>query len=388
MMELPAIIRDTADRSRAIGLDAGDIHFEVVPERLLTALTAYGGLLGRYRHWSFGKAFGRLGLQQTYRLSRMYELVVNTDPAVAYVLDEATPLEQRVVVAHVIGHVDFFRRHHRLSALSASMAREAAELSRRVEALSRRRGRPHAEALLADGMVLMDLIADGVEDWRHPANVLGFVLHESESLEGDEREVLRGLESEARAFRPQVDTKIANEGWATWWHSRVMADAPLSSQDAVDYARLQARLLRVDPRMINPYRLGLALWEAARARDPLWFQRAPRVVSDRDLVDRYLTDDVAEAVGLGGGADEPSARERILRLLGNGGVPRIVVEGVRSSRLLLQHGHDGRDLATDDLPGALAAVARLWGGDGVELVTMDGGRPCRFVWAGGQLTTT
>jgi spore cortex formation protein SpoVR/YcgB (stage V sporulation) len=112
------------------------------------------------------------------------------------------------------------------------------------------------------------------------------------------------------------------------------------------------------------------------------------VVSDRDLVDRYLTDDVAEAVGLGGGADEPSARERILRLLGNGGVPRIVVEGVRSGRLLLQHGHDGRDLAADDLPGALAAVARLWGGDGVELSTMDGGRPCRFVWAGGQLTTT
>jgi stage V sporulation protein R len=377
---LQALDRDIArlwDVAEALGLKPGPIRFEVVPARLLHALTAYGGVLTRYQHWSFGKAFGRIKIAHDYGLARMYELVVNAEPAVAYLLDANSPLENRVVVAHVLAHVDFFRHHYRFLGQPKDMPERMAWGRRRLEALAARWGRDRLEQLVEDGLVVAELLDPFFDDWQCPANVGAFVAHESPVLGAEAREVLAWLEQEARYFRPQMETKIANEGWATFWHREMMRRMVDGLADSWEFARLHAQILAPGSGL-NPYALGLALWEAAREEGPDALWRGRCYLADVALVERYLTPATAEALGaVGSGRPFAERRAYLLKSLDNAGLPRIEVDRVAQGELVLVHRHDGRDLDTRLLPGALAAVARLWGGT-CHLLTVREGRPRRW----------
>lgn len=377
---LRALDRDIAriwDQAEALGLRPGPIRFEVVPARLLHTLTAYGGVLTRYQHWSFGKAYARIKVAHDFGLARMYELVVNAQPAVAYLLDANSPLEDRVVVAHVLAHVDFFRHHYRFAGQPKDMPERMAWGRRRLDALAARWGRERLERLVEDGLVVAELLDPFRDDWQCPANVGAFVAHESPALAPEAREVLVWLEQEARYFRPQMETKIANEGWATFWHREIMRRYAEDFGDTWEFARLHAQIVAPGA-ALNPYALGLALWEAAREEGPEALWRGRCYLADVALVERYLAP--ANAVALGEARPaRPFAERRagLLKSLDNAGLPRIEVERVERGELVLVHRHDGRDLDTRLLPGALAAVARLWGRT-CHLLTVREGRPRRW----------
>src|SRR5262249_22757898 len=109
---LPEEIKRVRDEvvayARAFGLDFFDTIFEMVDLEGMLEVASYGGFPNRYPHWRFGMDFEELDRTTTYGLSRIYELVLNTDPCYAYLLRSNSLTEQKLVIAHVLGHSDFF----------------------------------------------------------------------------------------------------------------------------------------------------------------------------------------------------------------------------------------------------------------------------------------
>jgi stage V sporulation protein R len=108
--ELDAGLEEIWDIAQQIGLDPYPVHFELVPAAIMYEFGAYG-LPGRFTHWTYGRAYQQLKTMYDYGLSKIYELVINANPAYAFLVDTNSVLQNKVVVAHVLGHVDFFKHN-------------------------------------------------------------------------------------------------------------------------------------------------------------------------------------------------------------------------------------------------------------------------------------
>lgn len=377
-----ALPRDTLarifDMAQEAGLKPCPIVFEEVPARLMEAITAYGGLLNRYQHWTFGKAYQRIRLAHEFRLTRLYELVVNANPAIAYLLNSNSAVENLVVTAHVIAHVDFFQQHYRFREVPANMPDRLTRIAPAIERARVRLGAAAVEKWLEDAMVAAELVDPYNDDWEAPANVLAYIHHEARDLSDDARRLIEWVAQEARYFRPQLDTKVANEGWATYWHQQLMRRYPLTPGQVLEYARLHAAVVG-SRGLDNPYRLGTAIWTRAFADGDTDAWQAHRYLSDVGMVDRFVTPELLAELEPGLGRDEAlSLKSRLLQKLDNAGLPRIEVEGSEGRVLVLNHRHDGRDLDQRQLPGALMALSRLWGGP-VRIITAVQGKARRLL---------
>ena len=96
--------------ARRFGLDPFPVFFELVTSYKMYEDAAYG-LPARFNHWTRGKAFYRMKTQYDYGLSKIYEVIFNTNPAVAYLMEQNDLLQNKVVIAHVMGHSDFFKNN-------------------------------------------------------------------------------------------------------------------------------------------------------------------------------------------------------------------------------------------------------------------------------------
>jgi stage V sporulation protein R len=459
---LETLRREILGYARGHGLDPLETRFEVLDVEALNAVAAYGGFPTRYPHWRFGMEYERLSKGSEYGLSRIYELVVNTDPAYAYLLESNMEVDQKLVMAHVFGHTDFFK-HNVLFAqtdrkMIDTMANHATRVRRHQDrqgveavegfidrclslenlidpqaALVRRRpprrpveGEPEPEAAPAPGLradreymrgyinppAAPGAAAPGPEAGAAPPrrlperperDVLRFLL-EHAPLERWEQDLLSIVRDEAVYFAPQAQTKIMNEGWATYWHSTIMTGQALDASEVVDYADHHAGALATTPGGLNPYRLGLALWRDLERRwntgrfGPAWeacdslearrrwdlhlglgrskMFEVRRHYSDVSFVDEFLTLDfcLAERI-FTTGHSTPHARSEIqsrefaavkaqlLRLLTNAGQPIVeVLDANHENRgeLLLVHRHDGVDLRLDWARDTLRCLEALW----------------------------
>src|SRR5579872_5568547 len=103
-------MQDVWDVARGFGLDPFPTHFEIVPASMVYEFGAYG-IPGRFSHWTHGKAFYHMKTMYDYGLSKIYELVINANPSQAFLLDTNDELENKMVMAHVLGHTDFFKNN-------------------------------------------------------------------------------------------------------------------------------------------------------------------------------------------------------------------------------------------------------------------------------------
>src|ERR1700712_3588393 len=113
---LPAYLRDEQRKiegyARAYGLDFFPTMFEVLPYDHMNEVAAYGGFPSRYPHWRFGMHFEELRKSSEYGLSTIYEMVINNTPSIAYLLEGNSMVDQKLVMSHVYGHVDFFKNNY------------------------------------------------------------------------------------------------------------------------------------------------------------------------------------------------------------------------------------------------------------------------------------
>src|SRR3954470_19149758 len=112
---LPRYLRDEQDKiekiARAYGLDFFPIVFEMLSYDMMNEIAAYGGFPNRYPHWRFGMEYERLSKSYEYGLSKIYEMVINSNPSYAYLLEGNSLTDQKLVMCHVMGHVDFFKNN-------------------------------------------------------------------------------------------------------------------------------------------------------------------------------------------------------------------------------------------------------------------------------------
>jgi stage V sporulation protein R len=242
---------------------------------------------------------------------------------------------------------------------------------------------------------------------RHPAeptkDVLAFLL-ENAPLEDWEYDVLSIVRDEAYYFAPQWQTKIMNEGWASYWHSKIMTQKALKDSEVIDFADAHAGTLAMSPGRINPYKIGIELFrdiedrwnrgrfgkewdecdsmvERARWDKKLGLGRQKifevrRVCNDVTFIDEYLTDEFCERFKLYTygfnrrtnqyeiqDRDFKKVKEKLLFGIANRGQPLIyVTDGNHQNRgeLLLWHRHQGLDLDVKWTRETLSALADLW----------------------------
>ncbi len=319
--ELIAAQQQMRQHAENYGLDCFPVIFEVVDYDQLNAVAAYGGFPTRYPHWRFGMEYEQLSKSYSYGLSKIYELVINNDPCYAYLMQSNSLTDQKLVMAHVFGHCDFFKNNYWFSRTNRKMMDEMANHGNRIRRYMERFGVERVEAFIDACLSVEDLIdihspfikrqveggsryhfsaADEEPEAPRPGkfqakgymddfiNPPGRLAAEAENLRLKQEEQLRDaslptrdvllfllenaplrpwqadvlsiIRDEAYYFAPQGQTKIMNEGWATYWHSTIMTRHGLEPNDVVDYADHTAGTLATYGNRLNPYKLGVELF--------------------------------------------------------------------------------------------------------------------------------
>jgi stage V sporulation protein R len=399
--------------ARSQGLDFFPVSFEVVPQDVMTEIASYG-LPTRARHWSYGKVYQHQHLYGTMGLSKIYEIVLNSDPGLAFLLETNPEIANLLVAAHVFGHVDFFKNNLNFDGSNRRMVNDAVAHALRIDAYIERYGLETVEHLMDIGFALDrhldphlglqrqpypaarmvekihptrpydDLFAaptrsvtyelEGGKLPPHPEYDLLWFLATYSKLEEWQRDVLQIIREESYYFYPQFNTKIMNEGWASYWHAELfhLYDG-VAPGEMIEFARLHSGVVNPGSRMsINPYYLGYSIlvdiekrWDALHAagetslngRQKLFEVR--RSEDDLSFLRNYLTVDLVEKLGLfayGNPCKHPpgqrcsncdevviTSRERdavvesLLASRYNYGAPRIVVKEVANNILYLEH---------------------------------------------------
>lgn len=464
---LPAELRrlqlEIEGHALSYGLDCFDVIFELVTTDELNEIAALGGFPTRYPHWRFGMEYEHLSKSYTYGLSKIYELVINNDPCYAYLLENNPLVDQKLVMAHVYGHCDFFKNNHWFSKTNRKMMDEMANHGNRIRAYMEVHGESTVEDFIDVCLSIEDLIDphrpfikrlnDDVHATEHtqsrPKSVTRFdakdymdefvnprqaMIREAERLNEEDRikhshfpaeperdvllflrdhgrlepwqrDVLSMIREEAYYFAPQGQTKIMNEGWASYWHSTIMCERTLTDAEIVDFADHHSGTTAMPPGSFNPYKVGLELfrdiedrWNKGRfgkeyeecedyqqkqnwdlklglGREKIFEVR--RVHNDVTFIDTFLTEEFCRQHRLFSFAYNSGSRnyeietrqfqmikDRLLFQLTNHGRPFIyVVDSNFRNRheLYLLHKHFGVDLRIDYAKDVMENIFKLWG---------------------------
>jgi len=450
---LERAIEEMMEIAHRFGLDFFPMRFEIVPADVLYTFGAYQGMPVHFSHWSYGKAYHRLKLDYDLGLSRIYELVINADPCYAFLLESNSLVQNMLVCAHVLAHSDFFKNNAAFANSSRDIVLRMAASAERFKAYEARYGRDRVESFLDAALALGEHVDPSLRAQRRPRtekpaakiesgarasgpyddlwglesgrapneaqqpgdgspepekDVLLFILTNSTRLEDWERDVLTVVRDEMLYFWPQIETKIMNEGWATFWHQRILRELPLSDAQALDFATTHAAVVAPQRGAINPYLLGVRIWEDLLGRatgglgDAGCYQRLFDVrlmETDASFVRNHLTQKLVDDLDLylyrkvGSQwqvveRDWEKVRDGIVAARANGGYPVIhVIDGDyrRAGELYLRHSYEGVELDLRYTERTLPHVERLWGRP-VHLETVRDGRPLVFRCDGGQVS--
>jgi stage V sporulation protein R len=446
------------------GLDFFPTIFEIVEADQLNSIAAYGGFPTRYPHWRFGMEFERLSKGYSYGLQKIYELVINNNPCYAYLLGSNGITDHKLVMAHVYGHCDFFKNNAWFSQTNRKMIDEMANHGNRIRRYMDRFGVEEVENFIDCCLSIEDLVdihspfikrrparnkyefrdntaeleppkptrfqakgymdafvnppdalaqeierrlADQKQSEKFPAkptrDVMLFVL-ENAPLKPWQVDVLSIIRDEAYYFAPQAQTKIMNEGWATYWHSTIMTRHGIEPADLICYADHCAGTLAGSQTRLNPYKLGVELFRdiedrwnrgcfgedyeqcddfrekanwnthAGLGREKIFEVR--KVHNDLTFIDTFLTYDFCRRHKMFSfGYNEDSGyyeiesrqfneiKKRLLFNLTNAGRPVIdVQDGNYKNRgeLYLKHEFSGTELKISYAHDTLANLYRLW----------------------------
>lgn len=387
--------------ARGLGLDFFDMRFELCPAEVIYTFGAYG-MPTRFSHWFFGKAYFKIKTEYDYNLSRIYEMVINTDPCYAFLLAGNSLLQNKLVVAHVLGHSDFFKHNAYFRHTSRNMLETMAASAERIRNYELAYGRDRVEAFLDAALAIQEHVNPyrfineaGATDGPSKDKLL-FILQHARELEDWQRDILGIIREETLYFWPQMQTKIINEGWATYWHTRIMRSIDLAADEAIEYARTHAGIVQPSRLWLNPYLLGLKVFENIEerwGRDAIFEVRA--TCDDISFLRNYLTEEIVEELDLyvyrrAGQkwriVDRSWTRVRdvLVANLVNCGFPYIVVEDGdygHHGELYLKHCYEGVELDVYYLEHTLPYVYRLWGRP-VHLETVPEGRTFVFSYNG------
>ncbi|MGA9288701.1 MAG: SpoVR family protein, partial [Anaerobacillus sp.] len=140
-------IEEITEIAKGFGLDYYPMRYEICPADIIYTFGAYG-MPTRFSHWSFGKQFHKMKLQYDLGLSKIYELVINSDPCYAFLLDTNSLIQNKLIIAHVLAHCDFFKNNVRFSNTRRDMVESMTATAERVAYYEHHYGKAEVESFL------------------------------------------------------------------------------------------------------------------------------------------------------------------------------------------------------------------------------------------------
>ncbi len=289
-------LRDAIDRAweeaLAFGLDPFPTHFELVPASIMYEFASYG-LPGRFSHWTHGKAYYRQKMHYDFGLSKIYEMVVNTNPSYAFLMEMNDLLQNTFVAAHVFGHTDFFKNNAYFQHTSRRMIDKVSIHAERIAKYEFDHGKDVVERFLDavlsiqehvdynlflqsddvkkeekaaettseyDDLWNLDKRAQKAEEERDrrpgkppkfpekpQKDILLFLLQHAPHLQPWQRDIIEIVRTEMLYFVPQMQTKTMNEGWACLKRdSLVLTERGFLRYDALHDLLAQGESIMVD----------------------------------------------------------------------------------------------------------------------------------------------
>lgn len=405
-------------------LDPFPIEYEFIDYYSMIGAMAFHGLPCHFNHWSFGKSFERTHHMYNMGMEGLpYELILNSNPSLAYMMRENPLYMQILVMAHCVGHSDFFKNNRTFKntrpdtivgrcraakkriqsyvenpAIGIDKVEATIDACHAIQFQITRPGwiRKTRDEIINDHNLKMqanpkleelDLRSNPLE---RDYDILGFI-SENGKLPSWKRDIIEICRDEGQYFWPQIQTKIINEGWACVWHYTILNDLNLSPDLHVAFLKSHNQVVRPHIGGINPYHLGFHLFQRVKERkgmDEIFLAR--EVHNDASFIRQYLTqedceelnlfsyskkrngdtevDDVSDDIGW------EEVKKNLVRQVGGGSIPVLYVDDVcRDGTLMLGHEHDGRDLQAEETRASLYHIKYLWNEDSVLLNTVIDG---------------
>jgi stage V sporulation protein R len=443
--------------ARKFGLDFFPQEFDVISAQKMLEIMAYRFPVN-FSHWSFGRDYEIEKTKYEHGFGIPYEVVLNSDPSRAYLMSTNPFPVQVMVMAHVYAHNDFMKNNYHFKPARRDILPSASEGAIRFREYEKRYGMEDVERLIDAGLSIEintdpdffikeeteeqkrerlseplgapevpgsynDLIPrkkverPSTKEYERKTppeperDILLYIInHSPKPLKEWEKDILSVIRDQSRYFMPQRRTKIMNEGWATFWHIRIMdrlfQEGLLKEEEHGQYNLYNARVLAANPRTINPYLVGLRIYENIEDRwnkgrfgreweeceDPLrkeaWdlglglgrekMFEVRRSYSDRFFVEHFLTEKLAGELDLylyegrhDGNEikyviterDWQRIRQLLVTYLSAFDIPLIVVEdgdykGKRE--LYLKHAYEGIELDLEYREKTMDQIFYLW----------------------------
>ena len=307
-------LKETIDsvhkKIKEYGLDPFTTIFEPLSSEQLYKIAAFDGFPNRYPHWRWGMEYDKITKFHKYGLTKIYEMVINNDPCYAYLLNSNSLATQKTVIAHVYAHSDFFKNNLWFKHTHKNMINKLADNANYIKSIIDELGHEIVENYIDICISIENLIdINHINNFTHiesnntkPSNknaqinnklylekytnnkikistpknkidkfqptkdIIKFLI-DNASLNEWQKNILTIIREEAYYFAPQKQTKILNEGWATYWHSEMMTKIiPLAATDIIDYCDQYSSIVQNNQGQLNPYRLGLNLLRHIKKR--------------------------------------------------------------------------------------------------------------------------
>lgn len=451
-------------------LDPFPTTFDVAPAKIINQIAAYN-IPNRFSHWTFGRNYRVQRTQYEHGMGKIYELVINSNPSQAYLMENNAPIDNKLVMAHVLGHTDFFKNNKLFENTKRDMPAIAARSAERFHSYEESEGQAEVEKFL-DAVLSLDEYSDPynpdrpykddeIEQWTKTAqrkldlenmpvenkfadlmsigavkkqaevrrskkavvhippepdqDILGFLRNHAPYLEDWQRDVIDVIRDESNYFFPQKRTKIMNEGWAAYWHKRIMREmgnrGHITNSEDESWMHLHAGIVTESGESLNPYHVGMKMYEYLEdyyngnlnSKETNWLERQGRPTypkydgpledspatealrdimihnDDQSFMRNYFDKNIADRLHMytyetktdyfgneykvvkSNGWED--IRGQLVNMLDNNGTPRISVmesDYARSGELYLAHDFDGRALDQDYINKTLPYVYQIW----------------------------
>lgn len=467
------------------GLKFCDIEFDVIPENKMFEIMSYG-LPGQISNWKFGRDYEKTRtIYEKMGDGLPYEVVVNTVPSRAYLMKNNSIALQALIVAHVVGHVAFFGMNQYHIEADSSIASRLATASQRFDDYEKKYGIDLVEQTVDAGHSIMfhsnPWIKDETEDekrdrifermkqkqhdktdtafgdffeddskadidrekWNNALymrlknktpvepteDLLRYIIDNSRNLASWQKDILEIIRQVGRYYWPIIKTKYMNEGFATYWHERILRqlfqENLLNAEEHAECNYSNSLVKAKSPFSMNPYLIGSTIWEDivrrwdtgqhgndyhdienhdlkksfdnnAKEGHKKMFE-VLRTSNDWMFMSNYLTNDLVRELEMYmyvqkdspfftdvviADKDIDEIRQIIVKSFSHSGIPKIYVENGNhnnSGKLLLKHEHVGIDLFPEYTRKTLEHIGFLWG-SGVMLETKYDKKEYQYVY--------
>jgi len=403
-------------------LDWFPIEYEILDYHEMLSSMAYSGLPTHYRHWSFGKAFERTSTRYNLGMEGLpYEMIINSDPSIAYLMLENPMSIHLLTMAHCVGHSDFFKNNRMFKDTDpANIISKFKSASKRVRDYIEDPsiGIDKVEAMLdachsiqyqvqRTPGIIRDADTDKKETENNSKkiinelfhfenlkdyNLLGFIKENSRNLEDWQRDLVGMVERRSQYFIPQAKTKIMNEGWAVTIHEKIMNDLKLPDKYQIAFLKSHNQVVRPVVGRINPYHLGYSMFKKIEKQRGFEECKLVRETHDDEaFIRKYLDEELCRELNLfsysynrlgrkysiSDISDKEgwkSVRDALISNVGLNSVPVVYVDkfNKKMNILYLKHEHDGRDLEIKYANKVYDHIRFLWDDDIIFTSILEG----------------